>query len=364
MMRDMPIEAMPVGPPSANLFPGRGQAHADYLRGFTSYLQGRGERPRELLEPYGLDPAMLEQSGAHLSCQTVVDLLEESSRKTNDTLLGFRLAQRQEPDVLGCAVPLARAAPDFGSAIEQLIRYLPFTHSQEANLQLMVGRQSAELRWFSPVELDYCEQAYYHHIFVVYKLLAALAGSAFRATRTALRCAVREADRDAMSEALACSLQARAGANLIAFDRDWLSRPLPTANRVAFEILESSLDAIVKAMSGTLMERVRSYVSKALPTGRCTIEGCASQLGFSSRTLQKRLMEQGTSFSDLVEQTKMERAAQGLVLKARPISEIALDLGYSEHSCFTRAFKRWTGQTPEEYRQRALCEGSRHLSAR
>ena len=71
--------------------------------------------------------------------------------------------------------------------------------------------------------------------------------------------------------------------------------------------------------------------------------------------LQKRLTDEGTTFSAVAEQTRIDKARQSLASKSRSISDIALDLGYSEHSCFTRAFKRWTGQTPEEYRQRSAA---------
>jgi AraC-like DNA-binding protein len=338
--------AMPIG-----ALPGRGQAHADYLRGFATCVEAHGACPRDLLEPYGLDPGELEQSGEHLSCQTVVDLLESSSRMTNDSLLGFRLAELQSPDILGCAIPLARAAPDFGSAIQQLITYLPHTHSRESHMELVVGRQSAELRWYSPVEVDYCEQAYYHHLFITFKSLRMLAGRGFAATRASLRCGVRGPDADAMSAAMGCALHARSGTNMIAFDRDLLHRPLHTANDVAFQILSDALETIVSAASDNLVERVRCFLAATLSSGRSTIEDCATELCTSSRTLQKRMTEQGTTFSALAEQTKIDKARQSLAARSLSISEIALDLGYSEHSCFTRAFKRWTGQTPEEFRR-------------
>lgn len=354
---DMPVAAMQKHSLS-EMLPGRGQAHADYLRGLASCIEARGVRARSLLEPYGLDPLTLGQSGKHLSCHTVVELLERSSRETNDSILGFRLAQSQAPDVLGCAIPLARAAPNFGSALDQLIRYLPHTHSREANLQLHVGRHFAELRWYSPVELEYCEQAYYHHLYIVYKMLATLAGAEFEAKRAALRCGVRAPDIETMSAAMGCRLQAKADGNLIAFDKELLDRPLSTANAVTFEILRTALETIVTLSSESLLERVRTYILTALPTARCTIDDCAAKLNTSSRTLQKRLTEHGKTFSEMVEATKLQAATQGLAVRSRPISEIALDLGYSEHSCFTRAFKRWTGQTPEEFRQRIISQGT------
>ena len=350
-MRTGPIGAIMQYPHPAVVLPGRGQAHAAYLRGFGACVQARGASPRDLLEPFGLAHYALDQSEGALSCQTVVELLESSSRKTNDSLLGFRLAELQAPDILGCAIPLARAAPDFGSAIEQLIKYLPHTHSRESNMELVVGRHSAELRWSSSVEKEDCEQAYYHHLYITFKALRTLAGRGFSATQASLRCAARGPDLATMTEEIGCKLHSQSVTNMIAFDRDLLHRPLDTANPVAFHILRGALDAIVTAATDCLIEQVRSFLATSLASGKSTIEDCAAALRLSSRTLQKRLTEQATTFSALAEQTRIDKARQSLATKSVSISEIALDLGYSEHSCFTRAFKRWTGQTPEEFRQ-------------
>src|SRR5262245_59351448 len=119
MAENIPLPVMLLNRASLFPLPGRGQANADYLRGFATCIEACGARANELLEPFGLDGLEFDRSKIHLSCNTVVDLLESSSRKINDSLLGLRLAQAQEPDILGCAIPLARAAPDFGSAIDQ-----------------------------------------------------------------------------------------------------------------------------------------------------------------------------------------------------------------------------------------------------
>lgn len=357
--RDMSIGTMlPPNWAPFDMLPGRGQAHAGYLRGFSSCVKARGVAPTELLSPHGLASEALEQSGQHLSCCTVVELLESASRTTNDSLLGFRLAELQPPDILGCAIPLARAAPDFGSAIEQLIAYLPHTHSREAHLELVVGQRSAELRWFSPVEVEYCEQAYYHHLFITYKLLKMLAGGEFTATRASLRCGVRAPDLETMSAAMMCTLHPRSGANMIAFDPALLSRPLPTSNKVVFDILRNAFDGIVGSASDNLVERVTAFLNASLASGRSDLEDCAAELCMSSRTLQKRLADQGITFSALAEQTRIDTARQRLTVRSLSISDIALDLGYAEHSCFTRAFKRWTGETPEAFRRRSAAASS------
>lgn len=76
----------------------------------------------------------------------------------------------------------------------------------------------------------------------------------------------------------------------------------------------------------------------------------ARRLGMSSRTLQRRLRAAGTSFSDLLRRKREFRAVDMLCQGERSLAEIADALGFSEHSAFSRAFKRWTGTPPARFR--------------
>lgn len=100
-------------------------------------------------------------------------------------------------------------------------------------------------------------------------------------------------------------------------------------------------------LQGTLKGLIAAY----LPMGGLPIESLAEMAGVSSRSLQRRLKEQGLSYSELLDQTRFERAAH--LLKNTDIKslEIALEVGYTDASHFTRSFKRITNMTPREYRR-------------
>jgi AraC-like DNA-binding protein len=94
---------------------------------------------------------------------------------------------------------------------------------------------------------------------------------------------------------------------------------------------------------------VGRLIVEALPDGVPTIGAISAQLGTSERTLRRRLTEAGTSFEQLLENLQRERA-EALLKGTYPIREIALAVGFSDPSAFSRAFKRWTGKTPSEAR--------------
>jgi AraC-like DNA-binding protein len=100
----------------------------------------------------------------------------------------------------------------------------------------------------------------------------------------------------------------------------------------------------------SLDSRLRAQVSRSLSEGVPLISDIAASLGMSARTLQRRLAEEGISYQSLVEETRRRLCESLLRHTDYALAEIAFMTGFSEQSAFTRAFKRWQGQTPRAYR--------------
>ena len=112
--------------------------------------------------------------------------------------------------------------------------------------------------------------------------------------------------------------------------------------------LEQELAKFVEDES--LEKQVRSAIAQVLSEGVPTVSFIANKLAMSARTLQRRLGEQGHSFQNLVDRARQELAQQLLKDTDYSLAEIAFLTGFAEQSGFTRAFKRWEGQTPRSYR--------------
>ena len=106
---------------------------------------------------------------------------------------------------------------------------------------------------------------------------------------------------------------------------------------------------------------VENAIAPLLPHGKANVEAVAQQLAVSPRTLARRLSEEDTSFSDVLEGLRNDLAARYLAGKEFGIAQIAWLLGYQETSAFSRAFKRWTGKAPRDIRvaRRNLKKGAR-----
>ena len=100
------------------------------------------------------------------------------------------------------------------------------------------------------------------------------------------------------------------------------------------------------------LDPLKSYLALHVsPDGPPRIESVARAARCSARTLQRRLREAGLTYSGLLEEVRLEIAARMLEEAGKKVIDIALDLGYSDQANFTRAFRRWAGVPPSEYRR-------------
>ena len=131
---------------------------------------------------------------------------------------------------------------------------------------------------------------------------------------------------------------------------------LEAPNKLGDETIAQFFDRHLETELATLEDdaglekRVRIAVSQSLSEGVPAVSDIASQLGMSGRTLQRRLSDKGASFQGLVDLARRELAEQLLKDTDYSLAEVAFLTGFAEQSGFTRAFKRWAGQTPRSYR--------------
>lgn len=96
----------------------------------------------------------------------------------------------------------------------------------------------------------------------------------------------------------------------------------------------------------------REVILKVLSAGHPPIEAVAAVANTSVRTFQRRLSVSGRTYKKLVDEVRLAAARKALVGSDAPLKAIAFELGFAEQASFTRAFRRWTGQAPSQYRKR------------
>jgi AraC-like DNA-binding protein len=138
----------------------------------------------------------------------------------------------------------------------------------------------------------------------------------------------------------------------IAFRRADAERPFLTAHPAMWAAFEPSLRQRLSDATTvtTTSARVSGWLTETIASGRTSIDEAARGLSVSTRTLQRRLTEEGTSFQTLLAATRLKLSRHYLTETHLSTAEIAFLLGYSEQNSFYRSFRDWTGLTPDEAR--------------
>jgi AraC-like DNA-binding protein len=150
------------------------------------------------------------------------------------------------------------------------------------------------------------------------------------------------------------NLEFRAQRTAIVFDASYLDLPIVQNERTVKEFLRIAPENIlVKYKNGSsLGARIRRRLRQSLPGELPEFEALAAEMNMTPATLRRRLHEDGTSFQAIKDQLRRDLAISHLSHSKRSTMDIGLELGFSERSAFHRAFKKWTGASPGEFRRR------------
>ncbi len=141
--------------------------------------------------------------------------------------------------------------------------------------------------------------------------------------------------------------------NALLFRPELLQRPMPGSDLQLMSMMETCLESLGSRREGAggLADRVRTAIRVNLPNGYPSLERIAQELRVTAASIQREFAERGITYKDAVEMTRQKLALMYLEQRMLPLTEIAMLLGYSELSAFTRAFTRWTGRSPRSWRK-------------
>jgi len=170
-----------------------------------------------------------------------------------------------------------------------------------------------------------------------------------RPIRAELTCSAKT-HPEAYREALAADIRFNADAGALHFDKDTLLTPLPHGTPDIAKATDRIAEQYIEALDPhKVASEVRRLLIELLPSGEADQERVSSRLNRSASTLQRQLQGEGMSYREVLESTQRDLAETYLRDKKHTYAQIAYLLGFSEQSNFSRAFKRWTSQSPREY---------------
>ncbi|MFO1061156.1 MAG: AraC family transcriptional regulator ligand-binding domain-containing protein [Dongiaceae bacterium] len=316
-------------------------------------LQAGGATARELLEQTGLPEIAIDHGRDLVPIAAACALLELAARRLGMTEIGPALIPEGGLASLGMLGAHVGCAEHLLEAIDRLGRHAgPHLLGVEMKLQV-IGRSAIWSCSPSPAA-----DAGRHHSAMLAlgwmrQVVRSAAGPDWRADEVRIPRPGRDLERarQALGEHVLPGM-----AYALLFPRALLRRPMPPVPRRGDLAGASALARQQAALPADFIGSVRLLLRTFLHAGYPHLPTFARACGLSIRMLQRRFAASGTTYSKLVEQIRREEAMAMLADGRITVTEVGLELGYHESASFTRAFRRWQGLAPREYRLIA-CEG-------
>ena len=309
-----------------------------------------GVDPNNVLRRAGLPADLFARGSVRLSQTDFFAFWHAIEDEADDPNLPLRLVEVFSPEVFEPAIFAALASPNLNVAAQRVATYKKLIGPMTLDVDTAADATTLSFHWpsdtFPPATMILGELLFW----------VALVRTGTRHRVEPLRVVVPEppSDRAAYQAYLGVAIEQRP-AQSITFGAGDAARPFLMANDAMWEIFEPSLRKRLSEIEDddTHADRVKAALLELLPTGDASREAVASRLAISTRTLQRRLNEEGTSFQAVLNSTRESLARHYLTNATLSAGEIAFLLGYEEPSSFYRAFHNWTGQTPERVRAAA-----------
>jgi AraC-like DNA-binding protein len=321
------------------------QARCASLTGYAEVARSLGLDPIGQLRAARLDLSCLSDPDLMVPVHRVNALLESSAVAAGVEDFGLRLATTRRLSNLGLIALAAREEPTVREALLCLQRTMQL-HNEAVRLELEEVEGVAIVRTGI---LALIKGPVRQRVELTFYLLRELLGASWSPTSVFF---VHSPPRKLATYRKVFGIAPRfhAEGNGIGCRSSDLDRPVPRADPQSRRTLQRVVETNLKHRT-TYRERTVHLILELLPSARCTVERVAGFLGVDRRTLLRRLQREGTTFSSLVDEVRMEAARRHLPNPNQSIEDLAPVLGFSNGSSLARWFSARTGRSPRHWRQ-------------
>jgi AraC-like DNA-binding protein len=307
-----------------------------------------------LLRNAGLSRAMLDNPEQMIPARAVVRLLEDSAEASNCLTFGLQMAARRELADLGLVSLLIAHQPTLGEALAVLGEY---RNRINTNLMLRIERFDGlallrEAFTFDPPLVS--RQADDLAIAVLDRMCRTVLGAGWQPISISFRYDPPPgSDRKVYKDLFACPVEFGSEFDGILIANSTLDMPNPRSEPALASHARKLIGTMVDPGERTIVEEVEQAILVLMPAGRAAIETVADTLGINVRTLQRRLVDEGTSFSVVLNRVRVREVTNHLAHRRHRLTDIAHMLGYASLGAFSRWYSENFDETPTEGRKRA-----------
>lgn len=325
-------------------------SRASSLARFDEFALKQGLDFEQMLEEAGLPLDVLAHPESLISYQRIECLLNMCAEASGSSLFGLEYGLYQGMEIFGPLLYLLKNAQTVEESLAELARYY---HLHSSGALVTVERHGSLVIMSYKPSLDSgteSRQVIELAIGVGKQMLHALLGKNWQPNSVHLQTAPGE-DVQLYRRLLGQVPQFNSTTNGCVFDSALLKAPLSEADPVLHKLMRQHMDKLDAMPIEELPAYVQHLITSFLPSGRITVQQVADYMMLSSRTLQRYLADEGTSFQGLLETTRQTMAVRYLRESDISLTQLSGMLGYADLAAFSRAFHRWYGKSPRQWRK-------------
>ena len=313
------------------------------------YLESIDINPEPLYKKAGIRSELLLNSNARININQVDALWEQAAEIIEDPCFAIDMAEFWHPSHMGALGYAWLASSTLRQAFNRAVRYI---HVVTEDLNLDVADTPAGFKISIDLEDSIFTLPQHHDLVLSIIMHMCRFNFGEELVPTEVKLAHPEpACSKKITDYFRTEVQFDAEQTSLAMARAEVDRVLPSGNKqIALMHDEMLMRYLVEIKKGDIVQQVQSIILENLPDGQVTDRLVASELNLSERSMQRRLKEHKTTFRFLLDGVREMVAKQYIENPMNRMSDIAFLLGFSEQSAFSRAFKKWTGKSPVEYR--------------
>lgn len=333
---------------------------ASWTRALRKQLDALGLDSEALCAQAGLQPGVWDDPNARCPLSVTTRLWHLAVEASGDPALGLNTSQYVSPTTFHALGYALIASCSMREVFERTVRYYRVV-SDALELELLERADCYEFRFRVPSgSLPPAPEALDAFAAIYVRSCRNRLGRDFVPLAVHLQ-RPEPADPQPWHAVFRAPLLFSADENMLRFAKPEFEQQLDDGNPELAEHNEAVLKRNLEQLQApTWVRKVRGCIAAQLPDGEPSAERTAQSLHLSLRSLQRHLADEGTHYESLLAETRQALALQHIREANCSISEIAYLLGFADASSFSRAFKRWTGQAPSQYRD-SLKDGPRSL---
>jgi AraC-like DNA-binding protein len=311
-----------------------------------------GLDPQKLFEDAGIDPKLRLDVNARVSAQVMDEVLWRAKQQSNDNAFVFKLAERIHPSYMGALGYAWMTSPSLRKAFERLSRYIDMVYD-ELDVRL------DEFGGFFHVRIESSETEVHDSalrerdkLAIAVQLCRMIHGRDFHPTRVCFTHS-QPANANAYYAFFHCEVVFDSPHNEIVMPLAVVDEELAGFNpQLVHKFDELIIEYLSQRERSDIVGRTRNAIFEELPSGEISLERTADMLNMSSRTLARKLADQGESFKSLLNEVRRELAERYIRDRSLTLTEISFLLGFAELSSFSRAYSKWIGRSPSAQRDK------------